>query len=162
MVYRNIGIVLSFLLRVNSYYKSPNSIISYNMIKDAHFSTESSYVSDNQKNYLSKVILESIADNFQIKMMYKKIDLNEISSELIGILIDNIEEDNESKRRKILSTFTEKIARIFQSDHNGFVSFVNQEGKKEKWNKINELIQNYKLYQATSKDVFECITSTHK
>ena len=95
-------------------------------------------------------------------MMDKKIDLNEISSELIDILIDNIEEDSESKRRKILSTLTEKIARIFQSDHNSFVSFVNQEGKKEKWNKLNELIQDYKLYQATSKDVFECITSTHK
>jgi len=162
MVYRNLGIVLSFLLRVNTYYKSPNKIISYNMIKDVHFSTESSYVSHNQKNYLSKVILESVANNFQIKMMDKKIDLNEISSELIDILIDNIEEDSESKRRKILSTLTEKIARIFQSDHNSFVSFVNQEGKKEKWNKLNELIQDYKLYQATSKDVFECITSTHK
>lgn len=120
-------------------------------------------VPSGQVAYLKRKLLESILNVDDISVIEVEPEYERKVNEMISLLFHGIaNEENLSKRRRILADRAISLARAFKSKPSDYQTYCKEQDSNGRISFLKTLFDVYTTYQTTSQNVFKCIQSVHE
>ena len=125
--------------------------------------TEDIDVPPGQFAFLKRKLLESVLNVDDISVVEVEPECEHIVNEMITLVFHDIaNEENISRRRRILADRAMSLTRAFKNKPADFQTYCKEKDNNGRISFLKTLVNVYTTYQTTSQNVFKCIQSVHE